>query len=88
MIEYYGESKFRVFIPRKPKDTGLRAYLHCFRLNMTGQPVCVHILPDFILPFFKPIDVLDDAIASCSANIPIQITIDAFFGNIDWMMNQ
>ena len=47
--------KWVVFIPRKPKPTGLRAYLLASKLNVSQLPIALHAFPDtFDTGFWKP----------------------------------
>lgn len=44
--EYKGKSDYAVFVERKPKPLGIRAYLHCFEMKDTDRVMVYHVLPD------------------------------------------
>src|SRR5688572_19464143 len=83
--EYYGRTPYKIFIPRKPKDTGIRAYLHCFELKHSGLPVCYRLLPDTRVPKFSPEEVLRSAVEHLPKEKEISITTDSAFGSLYWL---
>jgi len=85
MIPWTGKSEFSVFLPRKPKDTGLRAYLLCFSLDVTGQPVCFRYLPEMQRPCMSGREVLRHLIHAAPAHYITSYTADAFFGSVSFL---
>jgi hypothetical protein len=50
--EWFGDSGFLAFIPRKPHSTGLKVMALSTSLQSSQRPVCVSILPDNVNPRF------------------------------------
>lgn len=83
--EYYGDTAFLICIPRKPHDTGVRAYKYCFPLTRSGRPVVFYLLPDLRTPCFTGGETMDAALRQMPPNRTTSVTADSFFCNLNWL---
>jgi len=85
MIPWRGDSSLAICIPRKPKDTGLRAYALCFCLDTTGQPVCYRFLPELQRPCISGRDILDHMVRAVPEHYIFSVTADSFFASVNFL---
>lgn len=85
--EFFGESSNSVVIPRKPHSTGIRGYLWCFTLTLSGRPVVIFVLPDIRTPCFTGTETLNILLKKWPTDTMISTTADSFFCNLEWLRN-
>jgi len=84
ILPYEGVSAFLITIPRKPHDTGLRIFVHTFRLTASGRPVLARVLPELCRPCYSPLAVLDTLVLRPYSG-PYTTTCDSYFGSVAWL---
>ncbi len=85
LFPFKGKSQLKVHIPRKPHPWGLRAYMCCFPLAVTGRPVVYHILPDLNKPFYRPVEVMEAMALALPSSGHISVTADSFFSSLGFL---
>jgi hypothetical protein len=85
MWEYKGKSDYVVFVERKPKPLGIRAYLHCFEMKNTDRAVVYQVLPDIRRPCYRPSEVLSILTQELPQGVDVEITTDCYFANLNWL---
>ena len=86
ILPFEGESPHIVFIPRKPHDTGIRLYLHCYRLTATSLPICYSVFPDVNDRTMTPRNVLDQTVGAMTPGT--SIVADSFFSSMGWLQSK
>ena len=85
ILPFVGDSIHVVYIPRKPKDTGIRLYLHCYALRQSLLPVCYYVLPDIASSCYTPREVMDVVIVNVPPGAQLSVTLDSLFATLGWL---
>ena len=85
MLPFQGDSDHIAYLPRKPHDTVIRLYLHCFELHNTKQPVCFTAMPDTQRSTLTSVQVLREMTSHHPVDTKVSITADAFFSSTGWL---
>ncbi|MBA2655051.1 MAG: hypothetical protein H0U71_08325 [Gammaproteobacteria bacterium] len=86
MLRYEGDTAYQIVMPRKPTDTGLRVYGHCFPLTRTNRPFYYYLLLDIQVPNLTSTEVLDNLVLRWKDPLQFTLSGDSYFGGIYWLL--
>jgi len=85
IMEYEGESAFKIYMERKPHPWGFKFFFFwCFSMSKSKHPVLYKVIPDLRLPIHTPSEIVK-LVALIPQGTAVSITADSWFTSLQLM---
>ena len=85
ILEYQGESAYKIFMERKPHPWGFKCFFWCFSLTNSQRPVLYQVIPDLRIPIHSPSEIINKLVALIPQGATVSVTADSWFTSLQLM---